>query len=178
MNKKDRMKMIKKFVLIVLAVALLWGIYNTVIADRSVGTEVGDKAADFNLETLDEEEVSLSDYEGEPVFLNFWATWCPPCEEEMPDIQKFADVHGEEVTVLSVNFTKYEPKKEAIPKFVESHELRFPVLMDQEGKVGENLYQVISMPTSFMIDEEGIIREKRVGPLTLKDMETWLDQVK
>ncbi|MFP3361655.1 redoxin domain-containing protein, partial [Planococcus sp. SIMBA_143] len=79
-----RMKMIKKFVLIVLAVALGWGIYNTVIADRSVGTEVGDRAADFTLETMEGKEVGLSDYEGQPVFLNFWATWCPPCEEEMP----------------------------------------------------------------------------------------------
>lgn len=178
MKKKDRMKMIKKFVLIVLAVALGWGIYNTVIADRSVGTEVGDKAAGFSLETMDGKEVSLSDYEGKPVFLNFWATWCPPCEEEMPDIQKFSDVHGEEVTVLSVNFTKFEPNKEKIPEFVESHKLTFPILMDREGKVGENLYQVISMPTSYMIDGEGVIREKRVGPLTLKDMEGWLDKVK
>ncbi|WP_273835659.1 redoxin domain-containing protein [Guptibacillus sedimenti] len=178
MNKKARIKMIKKFVLIVLAVALGWGIYKTVIADRSVGTEVGDQAADFTLETMEGKEVSLSDYEGQPVFLNFWATWCPPCEEEMPDIQQFSDEYGEEVAVLSVNFTKFEPNKEAIPKFVESHNLTFPILMDREGKVGENLYQVISMPTSFMIDREGVIRQKRVGPLTLKDMEGWLDQVK
>ncbi|KMM36280.1 hypothetical protein AB986_18790 [Alkalihalobacillus macyae] len=168
----------KKFVFLVLTIALGWGVYNTVIADRSVGTEVGDKAADFNLTTLDGEKVSLSDYKGKPVFLNFWATWCPPCEEEMPDIQSFADAHREEVTVLSVNFTKFEPDKEAIPAFVEANELRFPILMDREGTVGENLYKVISMPTSFMVDGEGVIREKRVGPLTLDEMENWLDEVK
>lgn len=170
--------MIKKFVFLVLAIALGWGVYSTVIADRSVGTEVGDKAADFTLTTLDGEKVSLSDYEGKPVFLNFWATWCPPCKEEMPDIQSFADAHGEEVTVLSVNFTKFEPDKEAIPTFVEENELRFPILMDREGNVGENLYKVISMPTSFMVDGEGVIREKRVGPLTLDEMEKWLDKVR
>ncbi|MDP4551800.1 redoxin domain-containing protein [Alkalihalobacillus macyae] len=170
--------MIKKFVFLVLTIALGWGVYNTVIADRSVGTEVGDKAADFTLTTLDGEKVSLSDYKGKPVFLNFWATWCPPCEEEMPDIQSFADAHREEVIVLSVNFTKFEPDKEAIPAFVEANELRFPILMDREGTVGENLYKVISMPTSFMVDGEGVIREKRVGPLTLDEMENWLDEVK
>ncbi|MGA9289936.1 MAG: redoxin domain-containing protein [Anaerobacillus sp.] len=177
MDKKQKRQMIKKFVFIVLAVALGWGIYSAVIADPSVGTEINDKAADFTLTTLDGKEVSLSDYKGKPVFLNFWATWCPPCKEEMPDIQSFSDVHGEDVTVISVNFTKFEPNKKAIPTFVESNHLQFPILMDREGKVGENLYQVISMPTSFMIDSEGIIREKRVGPLTLEDMESWLDNV-
>ncbi len=177
MNKKQRKQMIKKFVLIVLVVALGWGIYSAVIAGPSVGTEINDKAADFTLTTLEGEEVSLSDYKGKPVFLNFWATWCPPCKEEMPDIQSFSDVHGEDVAVLSVNFTKYEPDKKAIPEFIESNQLKFPILMDREGKVGENLYQVISMPTSFMIDSEGTIREKRVGPLTLEDMESWLDTV-
>ncbi|WP_270182497.1 redoxin domain-containing protein [Alkalihalobacillus sp. CinArs1] len=167
--------MLKRIVLLILVAALGWGVYSTVIAEPSVGTEINDRAPDFTLTTLeDEEKVSLSDFEGKPVFLNFWATWCPPCEEEMPDIQAFADQYGEEVEVISVNFTKFEPKKDEIPIFVEENNLRFPVLMDNEGKVGEDLYKVISMPTSYMIDREGVIVEKRVGPLTLEEMEEWL----
>lgn len=170
--------MIKRIVFLILIVALGWGIYSTVIAKPTVGTEVGDSAPDFTLTTLeDKKQVSLSDYKGKPVFINFWATWCPPCKEEMPDIQAFADEYGEEVEVLSINFTKFEPRKDEIPVFVKENKLRFPILMDRSGEVGEELYKVISMPTSYMIDSEGIIREKRVGPLTLKEMEEWLESV-
>ena len=89
--------------------------------------KAGTQAPDFRVEMFDGTTFTLGSLRGKVVLLNFWATWCPPCEEEMPDIQSFADAHREEVTVLSVNFTKFEPDKEAIPAFVEANELRFPI---------------------------------------------------
>ncbi|MFP4021177.1 MAG: peroxiredoxin family protein, partial [Halanaerobium sp.] len=75
---------------------------NTAEVSAEVGTEVGMQAPDFTLKNMDDKEVSLSDYRGQKVFLNFWASWCPPCRQEMPDMQKLHEEYGEEVVILAV----------------------------------------------------------------------------
>ncbi|QHJ70724.1 redoxin domain-containing protein [Planococcus halotolerans] len=139
------------------------------------GLAKGETAPDFELTTLAGESVRLSDYKGKKVILNFWATWCPPCRAEMPDMQKYYDeqADGENVEILAVNLTTADKGMDKINAFVEEFSLTFPVPMDTEGEIGD-LYQAASIPTSYMIDTEGRVQQKIVGPMNEEMMEEFI----
>lgn len=121
-------------------------------------------AQDFTLANLNGEPVSLSDAKGKITIVNFWATWCPPCREEMPHMQSFYEKNHEEVEMLAVNVTNMDDGRPAIEKFVQEHELTFPILLDESGEVGF-MYEVMSLPTSYIIDEEGRVFQKIIGAM-------------
>lgn len=132
-----------------------------------VGLNQGDIAPDFQLQTLEGEEVKLSDFRGNRVMLNFWATWCPPCRAEMPDMEKFHQ--DKDVVILAVNLTDTEPTIKQVKDFVNEYSLTFPILLDEVIEVA-NTYAVQPIPTSFMIDSNGIIQFKTFGPLNYEQM--------
>ncbi|MGD7044829.1 peroxiredoxin family protein [Jeotgalibacillus proteolyticus] len=121
-----------------------------------VGLAVGDIAPEIELKTLEGETVRLSDYRGQRVFVNFWATWCPPCRAEMPDMQKLYEEQEVPVEILAVNLTDSENDEEGVSQFVTDFGLSFPILMDVEAETA-NTYQVRGVPVSYMIDQEGRI---------------------
>lgn len=124
------------------------------------GLSVGDPAPDFQLNSLDGQTVSLSDFKGSPVLLNFWASWCGPCVKEMPYLQQIYDdwqVMG--LTLLAVNIMESPSKVE---DFMQSQGLTFPVLLDSEGEIAGQ-YVEEGIPTTFFIDTEGIIQYVQVG---------------
>lgn len=130
----------------------------------------GAQAPDFELIDLDGNPVRLTDFQGYVVVLNFWASWCPPCREEMPDLQKLAtDYAGKGLRVLAVN-TTYADSPEAARKFVAELGLTLPVLLDETGKVTEEAYGVLGLPVSFWIDRKGIIQFINLGPMSLETM--------
>jgi len=118
-------------------------------------------APDFFLRNLAGQEVSLSDYRGDFVFLNIWATRCPPCRQEMPEMEKiwtlFKDRH---FVVLAVDLRESTQK---VASFIRDNHYTFPVLLDGSGKVGQ-IYKIQYIPTSFFIDFEGRIVGALVGP--------------
>ena len=121
-------------------------------------------APDFTLETLEGESVTLSDLRGKVVLLNFWATWCPPCRAEMPAFQQaYADYEDGDFVILSVNATAQDSAEE-VAEFIGEFGLSFPVVLDTTSEVNR-LYQVQSLPTSFFINQEGVIQEVVVGSL-------------
>ncbi|SOB94235.1 peroxiredoxin [Ureibacillus xyleni] len=128
---------------------------------------VAGQAINFSLTTLDGEKVKLSDLLGKKVFINFWATWCPPCEEEMPHIEKYYEIYAEKhnVVILGVNTTDLEGDKDSIRKFIQEHEISFPILLDETGDVSKQ-YGILTLPTSMIIDENGMIEEQIIGPVT------------
>lgn len=132
-----------------------------------VGLDVGDMAPDFQLTTLDGEEVALSDYRGSRVWINFWATWCPPCRAEMPDMEEFYKQN--DVEILAINLTETEPNTDQVQRFVDEYGLTFPILLDEVIEVA-TAYRIQPIPTSFMIDSEGVIQFKSIGPLTYEQM--------
>ncbi len=139
---------------------------------ESVGIQPGEAAPDFSLETLDGEVVSLSELKGEKVILNFWATWCPPCREEMPEIQKFYDAHQDDIKIIAVNFNE---KDEKVIDFLDEFGYTFPSPLDREGSVGKE-YGVLTLPTTYFINSDGVIQEPRhVGPMDYEFMEEMLD---
>ncbi|MDN7244433.1 peroxiredoxin family protein [Planococcus shenhongbingii] len=130
------------------------------------GLAKGKVAPDFELTTLDGETVSLSDYQGKKVILNFWATWCPPCRAEMPHMQKYFEEQAKEenVEILAVNLTTEDRGIDKVKTFVREYDLTFPILMDLEGEIGAS-YQAVTIPTSYMIDTKGRVQNKIVGPM-------------
>lgn len=132
-----------------------------------VGLEEGDKAPDFELETLDGESAKLSDYEGERVIVNFWATWCPPCRAEIPDLKKLYDKH--DVTILALNMTNSEENEEKVTEFVDKFGMDFPVLKDSDGDVSLN-YEIAAYPTSYYIDSDGHIQHIAYGAMNYDQM--------
>lgn len=135
--------------------------------EDEVGLEVGNLAPDFVLNTFEGGQAKLSDYRGEQVMLNFWATWCPPCRAEMPDMQKFYE--DEEVVILAVNLTQTQNEMENIPGFIEEFDLTFPVLLDEELDVSL-AYKIQPIPTTYMIDSTGHISDKSFGPMNYEMM--------
>ncbi len=136
--------------------------------------EIGSLAPDFVLDDLAGKPVQLSDLRGSVVVINFWASWCDPCREEMPVLQAFYDQYDNQgLVVLGVNATYTDSKADAI-SFIEELELTFPMLFDETGEVGDQLYKVVGLPTSYWIDQDGIIRSFQLGALTEGEMKAIL----
>jgi peroxiredoxin len=127
-----------------------------------VGLQQGNTAPEFKLETMDGDTVHLSDFKGEPVIVNFWATWCPPCRAEIPDLQNIHD--AEEAVVLAVNMTESEQNEETVAEFADELQMTFPILMDRKSDVMDT-YQVQAYPTSYVIDNEGRIAFVGIGAM-------------
>lgn len=124
---------------------------------------VGKEAPDFALTDLNEKPVRLSDFRGKVVFLNFWATWCAPCREEMPSMEVLhKNFEKDGLVILAVSIDRVTTTKD-IPPFVKGMNLTFPVLIDSWGKT-DKPYKRMGVPETFIIDQQGVIREIVIGP--------------
>ena len=146
------------------------GLFTKEEADINIGTNIGDKAPDFVLNKMNGDKMALSSLKGQKVFLNFWASWCPPCKAEMPDIQKLYQ-EDNNIAILAVNLQE-ENKK--VINFMFSNNYTFPVVMDKTGQVARD-YLVRGIPTTYILDENGIIMNKASGALNYEQM---LDMLK
>ncbi|MBJ8051112.1 redoxin domain-containing protein [Bacillus cereus] len=143
------------------------------------GIEIGKNAPDFELIKLDGTNVKLSDLKGKKVILNFWATWCGPCQQEMPDMESFYKEHKENVEILAINYTPSEKGggEEKVSNFAKEKGITFPILLDKNIDV-TTAYKVITIPTSYFIDTKGVIQDKFIGPMTQKEMEKRIAKLK
>jgi peroxiredoxin len=135
---------------------------------------VGAPVLDFDLPALDGSgTVSLSDYAGRPVFLNFWATWCEPCKRELPAFEQFTAEQGDEgAVVLAVNTGEDDATVRA---FLEAEGITgLNVLLDPEAAVAEQ-YGVFQIPVTFVIDAAGHVRYPHYGEMTAADLAGYLD---
>ena len=124
------------------------------------GPQVGNVAPDFQLPNLDYEPISLNELRGKPVVLNFWATWCPACIDEMPYLQEIHEEYSDEGLMLLAIDVGESPSQ--VEKFMQSNNLSLPVLLDTSGVVAQK-YSILNIPTTFFIDGDGVIQEKRIG---------------
>lgn len=140
------------------------------------GLRKGEVAPDFALEDLSGKQVRLSDFRGRPVLVNFWASWCAPCQEEMPELQAVYSAQGDDgLVILAVN-TLYQDKMSDVRAMASSLELTFPILLDGEGTVS-SLYRASSFPTSVFVDREGQIYLVQVGSMNRRFMESVLHEL-
>lgn len=133
------------------------------VAQAPSPPQVGRPASDFQLTDLKGRRVSLSDYRGRKVMLNFWATWCGPCRIEIPYmVQLYSEMQGKPFEILAVDLRE-DPAR--VGQFVDQFGMRFPILIDTTGKVG-SAYFVNAIPTSVFIDENGVIKAIQRGSLS------------
>ena len=135
-------------------------------SDKNVGISIGKTAPDFELKDLSEKSVKLSDFRGKNVVLNFWASWCPPCREEMPEFQRIHNENQGNLVVVGVNL---QESKENAESFVKKLSITFPILLDPNAQV-KDLYNVFTQPVTYFIDKDGKIVDKKFGPLTSEEI--------
>ena len=136
------------------------------------GVKGGQIAPDFELPALGGDSVRLSDHRGKVVFLNIWATWCPPCREEMPSMESlYQRLKGREFEMLAVSIDR-EGEKTVRP-FVAKYGLKFRVLVDPDSKT-YRLYGLTGVPETFIVDKDGAVIHKIIGPQNWMKNE-WLD---
>lgn len=130
---------------------------------RTPGTteevSVGSPAPPFQLSDLYGREISLSQYRGKVVILDFWATWCGPCRMSMPLLEKLQEENPGSLKLLAINL---EEPMDLVRDYVARQNIRSTVLLDEEGKVGR-VYRSESIPMQVLIDKEGIVRDVQVG---------------
>ena len=152
------------------------------VAQREKQTENAVAAIPFTLKDHYGKPHTLDDYKGKIVFLNFWATWCPPCRAEMPDIQKLYERSPREgkdaVIVLGVVAPKLGSEKDeaGIKAFMDKNGYTYPVLMDKEGKLFE-AYSIRAIPTTYLIDRRGNVIGRVQGALSAENLEKIIQQV-
>lgn len=129
------------------------------------------KAIDFKLKDLNGNELSLSDLKGKKVFLNFWATWCPPCKAEMPEMEKlYQETKDSDLVIVAVEIG--EPL-DTVKSFIDSNKYNFKVLLDPDQTVATK-YNITSIPTSYFIDTDGNIVSKHVGGMNIDQMKAYI----
>jgi peroxiredoxin len=128
----------------------------------TTGIAIGNQAPDFTLLTMEGTSITLSDLRGNPVIVNFWASWCGPCRIEIPHLKAtYEKYSGQGLEILAIDLAFNDSIKE-VNKVIESEEMRFPVLLDLRGEVAGQ-YAARVIPTSFLIDSDGIIRNIKIG---------------
>lgn len=161
----------KKWIGFVIITALIGGIiYNAVapekksefgITDIGEGLAAGQVPPQFILQNAEKQEVKLDDYKGKKIILNFWATWCQPCREEMPLFEKVAKEY-DNVVVLAINMAHQDSGREKVSQFLTAQNLTFPVVFDETGDVAD-AYEIVNLPGTYFIDEEGKVTSKVLG---------------
>ncbi len=125
----------------------------------------------LTLTDLQGETVSLTDYLGQVVLVNNWATWCPPCKAEMPELLAYYEAHSEEGFVLVAIDSGEE--SEEVAAFVKAYRLTFPVWLDPRGE-SLDAFQNWNLPSSYVIDRDGIVRYSWTGPVNLQTLEEYV----
>lgn len=132
------------------------------------------KAADFTLKDLEGNEVTLSDLRGKAVFLNFWASWCPPCKAEMPDIEQlYQETKDTDLVILTINSGEGAT---VAKRFMVENNYTFMVLDDYKGEVSD-LYKVMALPTSLFIDKNGSLIETHTGAMNIDTMREYVELI-
>lgn len=169
-RRRDRETIVALLVLIVVTL-LVPLLRNVAVPTRSAVAEGADAAAltaevapDFTLEVVGGQQVSLSDYKGQVVLVNLWATWCPPCVRETPRLVRLYEQYKDQGFVLLGVNTTYQDERADVEQFVRDQKVSYPVLLDTDDSFGQ-AYRARVLPTSYLIDREGRIVQVRVGEI-------------
>jgi peroxiredoxin len=132
---------------------------------------------DLTLTALDGSPIRLADFKDQIVFLNFWATWCVPCQDEMPALQKLQDEHGaDDVRVIAVTDPTSGQTEDDIRTFMSTYHLTLTVALSSDTALYQQ-FGVAQIPITFIIDRAGIVRYRHIGAMNADDIATYLDRL-
>ncbi|TRM12136.1 thiol-disulfide oxidoreductase ResA [Lentibacillus cibarius] len=176
-NKKRNRLILRTVILAVLVGAVVFALYNNFQGDNTTYEE-GDKAPDFKLKQINKnnelETVQLSELKGKGVMLNFWGTWCKPCEDEMPYMQKlYPEYKQKGIEIVAVSLDNTET---VVDRFIDKYDLTFPIPHDTTEEV-RDLYDIGPIPSTVFINPDGVIEERVLGALTLDKLEGYLQDI-
>ncbi|MCD5323042.1 MULTISPECIES: thiol-disulfide oxidoreductase ResA [Pontibacillus] len=176
-DKKKKRLIFRSIILVVLAIAVGFALYSSFTDGEKAVLKEGDTAPNFKLKTVNHETadaLALSDFKGKGVMVNFWATYCEPCKEEMPYMEElYKKYKDKDVEILAVNLDQSEL---VVKRFLNEYGITFPIVHDKKGQVmGE--YGVGYLPASYFINPDGTIEKKIIGPLTLDRLEGYLQDI-
>ncbi|TQR05012.1 thiol-disulfide oxidoreductase ResA [Psychrobacillus soli] len=173
-NKKKKRFYIRSVILSLLVVAIVFTIYSNLTKEKTAVLQVGDSPPDFALIDMNGEKHQLSDYKGQGVFLNFWGTWCKPCEREFPLMDKhYQDYKDQGLQILAVNIGE---SNFAVQKYVDRKGLTFPVLIDSNKSVMET-YNINPLPTTMLVNPEGKIEKIITGEMSDDAIKQNMEQI-
>lgn len=174
--RKKAAKSIRLIVLSVLVIAIGYVVYSDFLNPKaSEGAEIGDVAPDFTLKNAKGIELTLSDKRDNGIVLNFWATYCEPCEREMPHFEKALQKYKDQgIDIWAVNVA--EPTR-IVNQYIKAKDLTLPILLSRDGAVADQ-YQVINLPVTFFINSDGEIVEKVSGELTEEKLHDAIQLIK
>ena len=149
-------------IIVVFLIAIVIVLGRIVTMDINKPVRIGDYAPDFSIKDMSGDIYKLSQKRGKVIFINFWATWCKPCLDEMPSIEEmFRMFKNDNIEVIGISIDKHG--KDVVKSFIERFDISFPILLDLTEEVGLE-YGITGVPETFIVDEKGIIVEKVIGP--------------
>jgi cytochrome c biogenesis protein CcmG, thiol:disulfide interchange protein DsbE len=155
--------------LVLILIVGMFGFFGYSMVTKGKHTDVGDKAYNFSMPNLDGSTTKLTDFKGEVVILNYFASWCAPCKEELPELEAFQKEYGDQYHFLMINRGETMDK---INKVTNNNKAGMNYLFDYNAKVSK-MYNVTGQPETFVIDKQGIIREHFNGPVTEMQLYNW-----
>ena len=176
-NKRKNRLIFRTSILIVMVGAIIFALVSNIQADKTI-YQVGDEAPDFELKQINKnnelESIRLSDFKGQGIMLNFWGTWCKPCEDEMPYMQALYPEYKEKgIEIIAVSLDNTEL---VVDRFIDKYDLTFPIPHDKTGEV-RDLYKIGPIPSSIFINPDGEIQRIVNGALSLESLESYFKEI-
>jgi cytochrome c biogenesis protein CcmG/thiol:disulfide interchange protein DsbE len=167
-SKKSSLKQIVFFIVLVVAVVLF--VVGFIAKDKKSGGKIitkGDKAPEFRLPDMKGQIINLSDLKGKVVIIHFWATWCPPCVEEIPTLSYLNEqLAGTDFVLLAISVD--ENGAQGVAPFLKQKGLNLPVLLDPDRVIASR-YGTFKFPETYILDRAGIVQHKIIGPADWRD---------
>lgn len=161
--------MLYRTFIIAISLPILFSFSSVAAGSWEIREIIGKEAPDFTLKDMADADVTLASFKGKVIVMNFWATWCKPCKKEMPSLNELYNTYKDEgVVVLGISIDR---SKKPILKFLKKTTVDFPILLDAQLIVKDELYKVFSLPTTFIIDRSGILEEYYRGEMNWMDPE-------
>ncbi|MGE6553000.1 thiol-disulfide oxidoreductase ResA [Bacillus mycoides] len=170
MKNKKRF-IIRTLTLIILFSTVAYAIYIGAIKKENNTITEGDLSPNFVLNSINNEKIELNKIKKKGIILNFWGTWCEPCQREMPAFESFYQKNKNNgIEIISINS---QESNIAVKNFIKEKQLSFPVVIDTDGQVG-NTYNVTTLPATFLIDSKGKIIKKHAGEMNEEMLQQWI----